>query len=133
MREHRLFSFQSAISKDISKSGHRGAEAFRTVRGTKRKLRRDVWEVRVSLGKDPVTGKYGRLSKTVRGSAKDADDALRDLITNRVPLAKKLSERPSAPSSTGGYPSASALSCPRPRFATTAPRSRRRSARRSAR
>lgn len=43
----------------------------------------------MSLAKDPVTGKYGRLSKTVYGSAKDADDALRDLITNRVPASQE--------------------------------------------
>ena len=87
MQKHRPFCLSRAISKGISKSDPLAALAFRTVRGTKRKLRRDVWEVRVSLAKDPVTGKYGRLSKTVYGSAKDADDALRDLITNRVPAS----------------------------------------------
>jgi integrase len=55
------------------------------MRGTKRRLRPNVWEVRISLGKDPTTGKYGRLSKTIYGSAKDADDALRDLIIDHVP------------------------------------------------
>jgi integrase len=50
------------------------------VRGTKRKKKDGVWEVRVYLGRDPVTGNPRQLSKTVRGSARDADDVLRDLI-----------------------------------------------------
>lgn len=31
-----------------------------------------VWEVAVSFGKDPVTGKYRRISKTVHGTKRDA-------------------------------------------------------------
>jgi integrase len=50
------------------------------VRGSKRKLRTGVWELRVSLGKDPATGKYRQISKTFHGAARAADDALRDLV-----------------------------------------------------
>lgn len=50
------------------------------MRGSKRKLRTGVWELRVSLGKDPATGKYRQLSRTFQGGARAADDALRDLV-----------------------------------------------------
>ena len=50
------------------------------MRGSKRKLRTGVWELRVALGKDPVTGKYRQLSRTFHGPARAADDALRDLV-----------------------------------------------------
>jgi integrase len=50
------------------------------VQGSKRKLRTGVWELRVSLGKDPATGKYRQISKTFHGAARAADDALRDLV-----------------------------------------------------
>jgi integrase len=55
------------------------------VRGTKRKRREGVWEVRVYLGRDPVTGREKQMSKTVYGGAKAADEVLRDLIGNRAP------------------------------------------------
>ncbi len=58
------------------------------VRGSKREIKRGVWELRVSLGKDPISGKYKVLSKTFHGSARAADAALRDLVdengTNRA-------------------------------------------------
>jgi len=50
------------------------------MRGSKRKLRAGVWELRVSLGKDPATGKYRQISKTFHGPARAADDALRDAL-----------------------------------------------------
>lgn len=50
------------------------------MQGSKRKLRTGVWELRVSLGKDPASGKYRQLSRTFHGSARAADDALRDLV-----------------------------------------------------
>jgi integrase len=50
------------------------------VRGTKRKKRDGVWEVRVYLGRDAATGRPRQLSKTVHGSARDADAVLHDLI-----------------------------------------------------
>lgn len=40
-----------------------------------------VWEVRVYLGRDAGTGRVRHLSKTVHGSAEDAEDVLRDLIS----------------------------------------------------
>jgi integrase len=55
------------------------------VRGSKRELRKGVWELRVSTGKNPVTGRYGLISKTFHGTARDADSALRDLIDQQAP------------------------------------------------
>ncbi|PZR77937.1 MAG: hypothetical protein DLM65_14435 [Candidatus Aeolococcus gillhamiae] len=57
------------------------------MRGTKRKRREGVWEVRAYLGRDPITGKPRQISKTVHGSAKAADEALRDLIDKQAPRA----------------------------------------------
>jgi hypothetical protein len=42
--------------------------------------RGNSWRLSVYLGKDPVTGKERRLRKTVRGSKKDAQKELRDLL-----------------------------------------------------
>jgi integrase len=55
------------------------------MRGSKRELKRGVWELRVSLGKDPVTDTYKVRSKTFHGSARAADEALRDLIDQQAP------------------------------------------------
>ena len=55
------------------------------MQGSKRKLREGVWELRLTLGKDPVTNKYRRLSKTFHGNARAADSALRDLIDEQAP------------------------------------------------
>lgn len=57
------------------------------MQGTKRKRREGVWEVRVYLGRDPITGKKRQLSKTVYGGARAADEALRELVDNRAPRA----------------------------------------------
>lgn len=42
--------------------------------------RGNSWRLSVYLGKDPATGKERRVRKTVRGSEKDAQKALRDLL-----------------------------------------------------
>jgi hypothetical protein len=55
------------------------------LRGSKREIKRGVWELRVSLGKDPVTDKYKVRSKTFHGSARAADEALRDLTDQQAP------------------------------------------------
>jgi integrase len=55
------------------------------VRGSKRELRKGVWELRVSTGKNPVTGRYGLISKTFHGTSRAADSALRDLIDQQAP------------------------------------------------
>jgi integrase len=55
------------------------------VQGSKRELRKGVWELRLTLGKDPVTQKYRRVSKTVYGTAREADKALRQLIDEQAP------------------------------------------------
>jgi integrase len=55
------------------------------VRGTKRERRKGVWEVRVYLGRDPLTGRPRQISKTVHGGAKVADQALRDLLDRQPP------------------------------------------------
>jgi len=55
------------------------------MQGSKRKLREGVWELRLTLGKDPIADKYRRVSKTFHGSARAADSALRDLIEEQAP------------------------------------------------
>jgi len=42
-------------------------------RGSKRQIRDGVWELRVSLGTDPATGKLKQLSRTFYGGAPAAD------------------------------------------------------------
>jgi integrase len=50
------------------------------VRGTKRKRREGVWELRVYVGNDPVTGKPRQISSTFYGGAREAEDELRNLV-----------------------------------------------------
>lgn len=40
-----------------------------------------VWELRVRTGRDPLTGSYGQLSRTFRGSRREASAALARLVT----------------------------------------------------
>jgi hypothetical protein len=55
------------------------------VKGSRRLVRgrgkSAVWELRVYAGKSPVTGKAKYVSKHFHGSAKLADDALGQLVT----------------------------------------------------
>jgi integrase len=55
------------------------------VRGTKRKRREGVWELRVYVGRDPSTGNPKQVSTTFHGNARQADEALRELIEQQVP------------------------------------------------
>jgi integrase len=50
------------------------------VRGAKRKRREGVWELRVYVGRDPVTGKDRQVSRTFHGGSREADQALRELV-----------------------------------------------------
>jgi len=51
------------------------------VKGAIRKGRKpETWELRVSLGRDALTGKYGQLSRTFEGARRDAQTALAELI-----------------------------------------------------
>lgn len=43
--------------------------------------RGDSWRIKVPLGKDSATGKYTAFYETVRGTRKDADRRLRELLT----------------------------------------------------
>ena len=51
------------------------------MRGSKREKSEGVYELRVYVGRDPVTGKPRQVSRTFRGGSRGADKALRDLIT----------------------------------------------------
>jgi integrase len=53
--------------------------------GSKRKLKNGVWELRLCLGKDPVTGRYRRVSQTFHGGAAEANAKLRELIDQQGP------------------------------------------------
>lgn len=50
------------------------------MRGSKREPRAGAWELWVSLGYDPETGKRHQVSKTFHGGARAADAALRELV-----------------------------------------------------
>lgn len=50
------------------------------MRGTKRKRRDGVWELRVYVGRDPETGSPRQISRTFHGGSRAADDALRELV-----------------------------------------------------
>ena len=50
------------------------------MQGTKRKRQNGVWELRVYVGRDPVTGNPRQISRTFRGGSRAADEALRDLV-----------------------------------------------------
>jgi len=60
---------------DTESRGYAGS-----VRGAKRKRREGVWELRVYVGRDPVTGKERQVSRTFHGGSREADQALRDLV-----------------------------------------------------
>jgi integrase len=47
--------------------------------GSKKQIRPGVWRIRVSTGRNVLTGEYGRENRTVYGTARDADRALREL------------------------------------------------------
>jgi len=53
------------------------------MRGNIRRRGVDKWELRVYLGRDPVTGRPQQKSETFHGSRRDADRRLRDLIDER--------------------------------------------------
>ena len=44
-----------------------------------------VWEVTAAAGRDPRTGRYGQISRTVRGTKRPANQAAAELLTE-VPL-----------------------------------------------
>ena len=84
MREHRPFCFPILHPTEISPTvtGHRYDGS---VRGSKRQIKSGVWELRVSLGYDPATGKRQQISKTFYGGARAADASLRDLVDRNAP------------------------------------------------
>ena len=50
--------------------------------GQKKEVRSGVWKLRVSAGKDPVTGKYIYVSKTIHGGPRLADQELAKLVVS---------------------------------------------------
>jgi integrase len=49
--------------------------------GSLREKRPGVWQVRVSVGRDPTTGKYRTIAREVRGVRRDAERAAAKLVT----------------------------------------------------
>ena len=41
-----------------------------------------TWEIRVAIGRDPLTGKYRQLSRVVVGGRRDAENAMAELISS---------------------------------------------------
>ena len=52
------------------------------MRGTKRERSPGRWELRVYVGRHPISGNPRQISRSFEGSAKQADKALRDFIIN---------------------------------------------------
>ena len=130
MRKHRLFLFSGVHPYVLSLLQESRGVGLGSVRGTKRKRGEGVWELRVYVGRDPVTGNPKQVSKTFHGSAREADEALRDLIEQAGSRALRWGTGPrSASSSTPGCRSASAWTCRRRPCASTGHRSSRRSGR----
>lgn len=48
--------------------------------GSIRKRGENSWEIQITLGKDPVTGKKKRIYKTVKGTKKEAEKVLREIL-----------------------------------------------------
>lgn len=61
------------------------------MRGTKDERSPGVWRLRVFTGRDPVTGNPRQVTRTVRGTKKEADTALAQFVTEvtsgRLPVA----------------------------------------------
>jgi hypothetical protein len=55
------------------------------VRGSIRQRGRNRWQVRVSFGRDPVTGRYEDVAREVHGTKRDAQRAVAALITEVEP------------------------------------------------
>jgi hypothetical protein len=51
------------------------------VQGNIRRRGADSWQVRVSLGRDPETGRYRYVGRYVQGTKRDAQRAAAELIT----------------------------------------------------
>jgi integrase len=51
------------------------------MRGHLRERSKGVWELVVPLGRDPVTGQYRRVSRSVRGTKREAQHALATLVS----------------------------------------------------
>lgn len=85
MREHRPFAFPGGYPNSHPNSSNLSQArcTARRMRGSKRKLSDGVWEVRVFLGRDQ-NGKVKHLSRTVRGSSREADAVLHELISNHA-------------------------------------------------
>ena len=51
------------------------------MKGHLRERERGVWELIVPLGRDPITGRYRRVSRTFRGTKREAQRALASVVT----------------------------------------------------
>ncbi len=70
------FSSAGAVSpgKCPSQCPSNGTESLR--RGTLREKRPEYWELRIRVGRDPLTGHQRQVSRAVRGSRREAEKAL---------------------------------------------------------
>lgn len=50
------------------------------MQGSIKQVRPGVWRIRVSTGRNDLTGEYGRANRTVHGKRRDAERALRELV-----------------------------------------------------
>jgi integrase len=54
---------------------------FVAMRGSMRERRPATWELIASLGRDPLDGRYRKVSRTVKGTKREAQRALAELVT----------------------------------------------------
>ena len=84
------------------------------MKGHKKEVHPRLWRLRASAGKDPVTGKYKYLHKTVKGGPSIADQELARLVAkskepsrnNSVTVERLLDEWMKAPATRHLAPSA---------------------------
>jgi len=63
------------------------------VTGHKKEIRPGVWKLRVSVGKDPATGRYIYVSKTIKGGSRIADKHLAEMVVAAKGLNSTVSLR----------------------------------------
>jgi integrase len=84
VRKRRLFCFPGRHPY-VRPYCHTAGVGSLLMRGTKRKRREGIWELRVYVGRDPATGHPKQVSKAFHGNVREADEALRDMIEQLVP------------------------------------------------
>ena len=93
----------------------------KSVKGSLRERSPGVWQVRVSLGRDPATHRYRYAAATVRGANRDAQRAAAGLVSEAITGGSRRPRRPSGTCRpTGSTTSRPGGGHPRPRSRSAA-------------